>query len=68
MIGEPVITVTCDRCGDEESFELTAVAGGGWDDRNLLTRMEKGGWRARGLEDICPSCVETLIEDEEIEP
>lgn len=62
-ICEPYIHVECDKCGEvSDGMDLTMLAGGGWDARNIKRRLERNGWRvtggkAHGEETICPECV-----------
>jgi hypothetical protein len=60
MINEPLITVTCDNgeCGYTAEYEMTALAGGGWDDRYLKTKMQKDGWVLDGDLTYCDTCSE----------
>lgn len=65
MVNDPTITVTCDKCGCEEELELTSLAGGGWDSRDVNRQLKRRGWR--GTEDtktICPDCLEDEEPDE----
>jgi len=60
MINEPLITVSCDSdgCRNKSEYELTALAGGGWDDRYLEKYMEKDGWTFDGDLTYCDNCSE----------
>jgi len=59
MRTDAYITVTCDVCGESnEEVDLTALAGGGWDDRNVKRWLERYGWLVDGDRDICPDCQE----------
>jgi hypothetical protein len=58
---EPRISVTCDSkrgCQYEEILELTSLAGGGWDDRNVERELKRAGWQIDGDTYICPDCVD----------
>jgi hypothetical protein len=58
-IGEAVVHVECDTCDEvSDAMELTSLAGGGWDARNIPARLRREGWRVEGKETICPNCVE----------
>ena len=56
MINDPTITASCDGCGDEEEMELTPLAGGSWDDRNVKRTLEKRGWVFDGDKCYCEDC------------
>ena len=56
------ITVTCDKCGYCETYDLCAIACNGWDERHISSRLKKDGWNIEG-QDLCESCVED-VEDE----
>jgi len=58
MILSPTIKVECDECSDDEEYSMTALAGGGWDDRNLARAMEKDGWITVGDRHFCGGCAE----------
>lgn len=65
-ICEPYIHVECDKCGEvTDGFDLTPLAGGGWDDRNVKPKLKRWGWRVTGNETICTECV--AIEAEKAE-
>lgn len=58
-IGEPMISVECDKCGEaSDPMGLTMLAGGGWDDRNVRPRLKREGWLVEGNSTICPECQE----------
>jgi hypothetical protein len=62
--GEPLMTVSCDRCETyEDEYGLTSLARGGWDDRNVQRQMERNGWKTIDGEDICPDCQEAADSD-----
>lgn len=58
MRGEPFIIVSCDVCDDEFEVSLTALAGGGYDERNVDNRLEREGWTKDGERDLCSECSE----------
>ena len=45
MIGDPVVTIFCDRCADEIVTGLTPLAGGVWDGRNISGVTKRQHWR-----------------------
>lgn len=58
-IGEPIIHVECDKCGYvSDPYDLTMLAGGGWDARNLPRKLARDGWKVNGEEAICAECSE----------
>lgn len=58
MLNDPVISVTCDRChGTSDNLEMTPLAGGGWDARNVPATMERSGWKVSGDEHVCDDCL-----------
>lgn len=63
-IGEAVIHVECDKCDYvTDPMSLTALAGGGWDARNIPAKLRQDGWRVEGNNingavTVCPECVE----------
>jgi hypothetical protein len=63
-INDPIITVSCDaeNCRSTEEFDLTSLARGGWDQRNVIPQLKKRGWTVDGDRTICPDC------SEEVEP
>jgi len=44
VLGNPMVSVTCDYCGDEDSLPLTPLAGGCYDERNIKGDLETRGW------------------------
>lgn len=59
MRSDAYITVTCDECGDvHEEIQICAIAGGGWDERNVDAHLRDLGWFLEGGNDICPDCLE----------
>ena len=62
-INEPSITATCDTCGEQsEPMEMCALAGGGWDERDIKRSLKRQRWRVEGESTTCENCVEN--EDE----
>lgn len=66
MRGEPVITVTCDKCKCEDYVGLTTTARG-YDERDVDRELEEMGWKVEGGQDICPTCAEEMEVDPEEE-
>ena len=58
MIDEPYINVICDKCNDAEPFDMTALAGHCWDNRNLTAKLKRAGWKEDGDIHTCPDCIE----------
>jgi len=59
MLSDPVVTMTCDgflTCRYEEEFGLTAIARGGYDDRDLRAESERAGWVWQQGKHICADC------------
>ena len=57
-IQEPFIQAMCDKCEEvTDGMEMTSLAGGGWDARNIKKRLEREGWKIDGETTICPECV-----------
>jgi hypothetical protein len=62
-IGEAHIHVECDKCGEvTDAMDLTMLAGGGWDARNIPAKLRRWGWRTSGDATICSACVEAETE------
>lgn len=58
-INEPRITAECDVCFVEtDPMELTMLAGGAWDDRNVKPTLIKWGWKVDGERTVCEECKE----------
>lgn len=56
----PYIHVECDRCEEvTDGMELTALAGGDWDARNIKPTLIRQGWKVDGDITICPECQKT---------
>lgn len=53
MRSDAYINVTCDHCGDAEEVMLTALAGGGYDDRYVDSQLEEWGWVISEEGDYC---------------
>lgn len=49
------VTVYCDRkdCNEEIDIHLTALAGGGWDERNVDDELRRANWTKGPEGDIC---------------
>ena len=59
MINDPTITATCDNCGyTTDEMEMCALAGGGWDDRYIESKLTKWGWTIDGDKTYCEDCSE----------
>lgn len=56
MIGDPVVTIFCDRCADEIVTGLTPLAGGVWDGRNISGVTKRQHWSIDGRETFCEEC------------
>lgn len=57
-IQEPRIQIVCDACEEVvDELDLTMLAGGGWDDRNVKPRLKRTGWTIDGETTVCPDCV-----------
>ena len=55
---DPYIHVECDKCGEvTDGMNLTSLAVGGWDDRNIKPKLKRDGWGVYGDQTICPECV-----------
>lgn len=55
------VTVSCEgqRCPATIDIGLTALAGGGYDERNVADELRAAGWRKDGDgSDRCPDCAE----------
>jgi len=54
------VWVECDKegCNEQIEVQLTALAGRGWDDRNVDGSLRHWGWEKWDGKDICDSCVE----------
>lgn len=66
MAINPKVWVTCDECLSMEEFDMTPLARGAWDMRDLVRSMQRAGWRAESLDGphVCPSCVEDGDDDD----
>lgn len=63
-LDEPTISAICDKCDEvSDPMTMTALAGGGWDSRNIPRRLERDGWRIEGHKLTCPECI--ALEEEE---
>ena len=63
MRNAPILTVTCDKCGEEQAIQLWDLSHG----QNGLSRAIIGigmGWTVRGSRDFCRDCsVSTKVQD-----
>lgn len=60
--GHGVIYVECDKCEFvSDAIDLTLLAGGGWDARNVRRTLQRDGWivEGNGDETFCPECAES---------
>lgn len=56
-IGEPMVVVECDNCGQAtDPIDITLLAGGVWDTRNVPSRLKRWGWTIEGEKTICEEC------------
>lgn len=70
MVDEPMVNVTCDRCGYTQDYELTALCDRSWDMRDLEKKLLKDGWRLTCKlegETICDGCVDDEKAEREAE-
>lgn len=59
MIGEPVVIITCDDCGENWMEKNLTATARGWDDRDLADEIEASGWKVDPGNinvHICPDC------------
>lgn len=61
------ITVECDSCGYSDQYELCALAGGGWDERDIDRKLRRQGWEVKDGKDLCSDCVENAKDKEEVD-
>jgi len=60
-ISDGFINVYCDRCSRAEPFMMTALAGGGYDARNITESfLQRHGWVAKDGQHFCEDCVEAV--------
>lgn len=54
--GDAYIKVECDfkDCGDDIEMQLTSLADGSWDERDIDKRLARYGWKKEGEKDFCP--------------
>lgn len=60
MLSDAYVTVSCDKCHHSENYELTSLAGGGWDERNVEGELRRNGWRIDGYQHFCETCNEEV--------
>ena len=66
MLNDPTLSVTCDKCGTTfDNLELTPLAGGGWDARNIESVLSRYQWITDGDRHICDDCASRPGSDEE---
>ena len=57
MILQTLVIMECDKCGDEEHFELSDLT-----DHALTVALKGGGWKMKktfnGMESLCLTCAE----------
>ena len=59
MINDPKIYVDCDYCCEGEEFDMTPLAKGAFDDRDLEDTLKRLGWIIEGdLTFCCKECFE----------
>jgi len=66
MRGDALFKVECDICREIEEVELTSLAGGGWDERNVDHALKRLKWLSKGEYDFCRDCVEQAQSKPEI--
>lgn len=53
-INEARITASCDWCDETtDEMDLTSLAGGGWDARNIPRKLDRMGWQVDGDKVFC---------------
>lgn len=53
-INEARITASCDWCDETtDEMDLTPLAGGGWDARNIPRKLDRLGWQVDGDKVFC---------------
>jgi hypothetical protein len=55
-LSDAYIDVTCDGCHSIEQIQLTAMARGGWDERDLKYKLEDISWIIVGDLHYCEEC------------
>lgn len=63
MIQDAFIYVDCDNCGEVEHLGLTPLAGGGWDERDVVSELERMGWILPHGKDGDTFCQEECAEE-----
>ena len=57
MRSDATVTVECDTCACcLEVITLTSIAGGGYDERHLDSKLANLGWKVGEGKDVCPDC------------
>jgi RNase P subunit RPR2 len=67
-ISDAYVVVTCDKCGEHLTLNLTAIARGGWDERYVQAELKRDGWECDGERHICPEHKGETAENEYLEP
>ena len=58
MMSDGFVTLTCDKCNHNEDFEMTALARGSYDTRDVRRRAEREGWIWQSDDShVCESCI-----------
>ncbi|OFW47574.1 MAG: hypothetical protein A2163_00700 [Actinobacteria bacterium RBG_13_35_12] len=66
MRTEPSIAIICDSCKEELNMELTPLARGAYDERDIDQQLKRYGWVITDEEDICPECTRDRINPSEL--
>lgn len=56
MKSEPCVIVTCDTCGYEEVYLMTALVGSYWDQRHVNAELREDGWLTNDKSHLCKDC------------
>ena len=56
MRSDASIKVTCDhpKCREEIEIQLTSIARGGYDERNVDRELKSNDWQVKDGQDLCP--------------
>ena len=64
MRSDAYIRVTCDKCGNEEEVELTALARNSYDERDVDAKLKRLGWCVTDAGDYCGAdCAAAAVVD-----